>query len=308
MTLKENTHIGNSYVIDTEDDSGFNVDITLPLVDFNDRFDDVRDTSQNIILASGGFGVNIALPEIEFLDETLAIISSYDLTNTIRISFDVRLFNEKINLYKDPTNTVILDSSFNSSTEWFPSLSISFEFDEFNNSISSQQIISLGSFKNIYNDFTFQVQKYFHFPPNFKLFNNKSTNELNQNKFGPSEFMRSMNDKITDTSGNVVNAFSGFFIIYGINQVLAKLVKNDTFFNRASNNYTHKDGFIAGDKILILPGITFDMGVTVGNPHSLDIQNLSSLSPGSYHGTEYSRNMLQKQYRAPILLELNNFS
>ena len=308
MSLKENTHIGNSYVIDTEDGDGFNVDITLPIVDFNDKFDDVRDASQNIILAQGGFGVDITLPEIEFLDETLAVVSSFDLTNTIRISFDVRLFNEKIGLYKDQTNRVILDSSFNPSTGWFPALSISFDFDEFNNSISSQQIISLGSFRNIYNDFTFQVQKYFHFPPNFKLFNKKSTSELNQNVFGPSEFIRTMNDKIADTSGNVVNAFSGGVIMYGINQILAKLVKNDTFLNRASKNYTHKDGFIAGDKILIIPGITFDMGVTIGNPHSLNIQNLSSLTPGSYHGSDYSRNLLQKQYRAPILLELNNLS
>lgn len=308
MNLPENTHIGNSYVIGTEDGDGFDFDISFAKIQFSDEYIPLIDTCQNIILATGSFGVDITLPEIEFLDEKLAILSTFDTTNAIRIEFDVRLFNEKINLYKDESNVIILDSSFNSSTGRFPALSIQFDFNDFKNNISPDQILSLGSFKNVYTDFTFQVKKYFHFPRNFDLFNRASITAFNNNIFDSSEFIRSMSDKVVDVSGNVVNAFSGYFSIYGINRILIELVKNDIFSNRISNNYTEKDGFIAGDKILIIPGITFDMGVVINNPYSIDIQELSLLSQQSYDTSESTNKFLQKQYRAPILLELNNLS
>ncbi len=266
------------------------------------------DTSDNVILATGGFGLSITFPEVAFLDEKLSIISTFDTTNTIRISFDVRLFNEKINLYKNADNTTILDTSFNSTTGRFPAVNIQVEFNEFKNNITPDRILSLGSFTNIYKDFSFQVKKYFHFPLDSKLFTTSSISELNQNTFDTTEFIRTLDDTITDVSGNEVSAFSGFFSLSGINPMLTDLVANDTFSNRSLNNYTVEDGFIAGDKILVVPGITFDMGVVLANPYSLNVQELSLLAEQCYHTNETPSKFLQKQYRAPILLELNNLS
>ena len=281
---------------------GFGIDITFP------KTSSPIENMQDIILASGGFNLDLTLPSIEFLDDSLATISDFDTTNTIRISFDVRLFNEKIGLYKNSTNDEIITTDFDSDENRFLLNTISFDFDEFKQNIAPYQILSLGSFKNNYSDFTYQVNKYFHFPANFELFSRNSTDNLNMNVFNSDEFVRTLNDTIADASGNIINAFSGHFIIYGINRILTKIVETNTFLNRSSGNYTIGDGFIAGDKILIIPGMTFDMGVVINNPYSLNIDELSLLTAHSSSFGVQDNKLFQKQYRAPMLLELNNLS
>ena len=50
---------------------------------------------------------------------------------------------------------------------------------------------------------------------------------------------------------NVTRSFSGSFMIYDVNLILEKLNEEDPFDNRAVNNYTIRDGFVAGDGINI---------------------------------------------------------
>ena len=55
----------------------------------------------------------------------------FDSTHALHIDFDVRIFNEKIGLIKDASNSTILDTSFNSELNTFPTNSFTITFEEF---------------------------------------------------------------------------------------------------------------------------------------------------------------------------------
>ena len=111
--------------------------------------------------ATGGFTVDISLSDIEVIKQNP--IREFDLTETLQLDFDVRIFNEKIGLIKDASNSTVLDTSFNSVTETFPNSTINLTFEEFKNNLVSSQITSLGKFETIYSDFKQYINHYFYY-------------------------------------------------------------------------------------------------------------------------------------------------
>ena len=277
-------------------------DISNNLVDSSSNA--LFDSSSNVIIGTGGFGVDINFQEVDFIDDLLALVADFDLTNALQIKFDVRVLNEKLGLYKNSTNTSITSSTFDETTSRFPSFSIEVDYGEFITVVSKYEITSLGSFEQIYSDFNYQVKRYFHFPNDAILFDFDSRDDMNNNEFTRDELIRKFYDITKDENGGVTRSFSGSFMIYDVNLILEKLNEDDPFSNRAVNNYTIRDGFVAGDKVLILPGMTIDMGVVLHNSFDLDLQELSIDLRQCSHTNESPSTLFEKHYRTPMLLEL----
>ena len=277
-------------------------DISNNLVDSSNNA--LFDSSSNVIIGTGGFGVDINFQEVDFIDDLLALVADFDLTNALQIKFDVRVLNEKLGLYKNSTNTSITSSTFDETTSRFPSFSIEVNYGEFITVVSKYEITSLGSFEQIYSDFNYQVKRYFHFPNDAILFDFDSRDDMNNNEFTRDELIRKFYDITKDENGGVTRSFSGSFMIYDVNLILEKLNEDDPFSNRAVNNYTIRDGFVAGDKVLILPGMTIDMGVVLHNSFDLDLQELSIDLRQCSHTNESPSTLFEKHYRTPMLLEL----
>jgi len=263
------------------------------------------DSSSNVIIGTGGFGVDITLRgPVDFIDELLALVADFDLTNALHIEFDVTIFNEKLGLYKNSNNTTITSTTFDETTGEFPSFSIEVDYGEFLTVVSKYEIVSLGSFEQIYSDFNYQVKRYFHFPNDGILFDFDSREDMNRNEFTKEELVRKFYDITRDENGNVTRSFLGSFLIYDVNLILEKLIEDDPFANRAVNNYTIRDGFVAGDKILIMPGMTIDMGVVLHNTFGLDLQEISLDLSQCWHTNTSPSVLFEKHYRTPMLLEL----
>ena len=279
-----------------------NPDISNNLVDNSSNV--LFDSSSNVIIGTGGFGVDINFQEVDFIDDLLALVADFDLTDALQIKFDVKVLNEKLGLYKNTSNTAITSTTFDETTGEFPSFSIEVDYGEFITVVSKYEIASLGSFEQIYSDFNYQVKRYFHFPNDAILFDFDSRDDMNSNKFTRDELIRKFYDITRDENGSVTRSFSGTFMIYDVNLILEKLNEDDPFSNRAVNNYTIRDGFVAGDKVLILPGMTIDMGVVLHNSFGLDLQELSLDLRQCNHTNDSPSTLFEKHYRTPMLLEL----
>ena len=262
------------------------------------------DSSSNVIIGTGGFGVDINFQEIDFIDDLLALVAEFDLTNALQIKLDVKILNNKLGLYKNSTNTTITSTTFDETTGKFPPFSIEVEYSEFITVVSKYEITSLGSFEQIYSDFNYQVKRYFHFPNDAILFDFDSRDDMNNNEFTRDELIRKFYDITRDENGNITRSFTGTFMIYDVNLILTKLNEEDPFSNRAVNNYTIRDGFVAGDKVLVIPGMTIDMGVVLHNSFGLDLQELSLDLRQCNHTNESPSTLFEKHYSTPMLLEL----
>lgn len=289
---------------DLSDDGITNDSTSNNLIDNSNNV--LFDSSSNLIIGTGGFGVDLTLPKVDFIDELLAFVSEFDLTNALQIKFDVNVLNEKLGLYKNSTNTVINNTAFDEATGKFPSFSIEVEYGDFITVVSKYEITSLGSFEQIYSDFNYQVKRYFHFPNDAILFDFDSREDMNRNEFTKEELIRKFYDITRNEDGDITRSFTGTFMIHDVNLILNKLNEDDPFSNRAVNNYTIRDGFVAGDKVLILPGMTIDMGVVLHNSFGLDLQELSLDLSQCSHTNESPSVLFEKHYRAPMLLELIN--
>ena len=297
---------------DLSDNEIINADISNNLIDnsnnvlFDSSSNVLFDSSSNVIIGTGGFGVDINFQEVDFIDDLLAFVSDVDVTNALQIKFDVKVLNEKLGLYKNSTNTAITNTAFDEATGKFPSFSIEVEYGDFVTVVSKYEITSLGSFEQIYSDFNYQVKRYFHFPNDAILFDFDSREDMNRNEFTRDELIRKFYDITRDENGSITRSFTGTFMIHDVNLILNKLNEDDPFSNRAVNNYTIRDGFVAGDKVLILPGVTIDMGVVLHNSFDLDLQELSLDLRQCNHTNESPSTLFEKHYRAPMLLELIN--
>jgi hypothetical protein len=58
-------------------------------------------------------------------------INKFDVTESLQVRYDVRVFNEKIGLLKDSTNEIITNTSYNPTNNTFPVDSISLTASEF---------------------------------------------------------------------------------------------------------------------------------------------------------------------------------
>ena len=285
----------------TVDASNTTVDASNTTVDASNQIQyvDGMIITQNVtaIDAIGGFTIDISLDNIEL--ETKDPIRKFDLTETLQLDFDVRIFNEKIGLFKDPSNSTILDTSFNSELNIFPINRINLPFEEFKNNVTNSQIVSLGKFETIYSDFKQYINRYFYYSNLFyPLLRSSEATDISNGIFDNNKFIELINGQSVNSDGETINNFSGSIQIDKINRSLTYILDSNPFNNRPSTtdlSYSIQDGFIEGDLILVNPGMNIEL--------QLIIDQQTFITDPCYNLFTLSRIT-----EAPILLRLANLS
>ena len=247
--------------------------------------------------ATGGFTVDISLSDIEVIKQNP--IREFDLTETLQLDFDVRIFNEKIGLTKDASNITVLDSSFNIVTETFPNTTVNITFEEFKNNLVSSQITSLGKFETIYSDFKQYINHYFYYSNLFpSLLKSGDATDISNGSIDNDKFIQLLNGQYINSDGQTIDNFAGSINIYDINTSLSYISTDNPFNNRIVSSdlsYSMSDGFISGDLILVNPGMNIELKLIVDQQSFITdpCYNLFTLSTTT---------------EAPILLRLANLS
>ena len=276
-------------------------DVSNTLIDVSNeiQYVDGMIITENLIAidATGGFTIDISLADIDLLTENP--IRDFDLTETLQLEFDVRIFNEKIGLIKDASNITILDTSFNSELNVFPTDSFTLTFEEFKDNLDSSQVISLGKFETIYSDFKQYINHCFYYNNLFpSLLKSSDATDISNGIFDSDQFIELINGQYVNEDGETVDNFSGSVKLDNINISLSYILQADPFENRVVSSdlsYSRSDGFISGDLILVNPGMIIELKLIVDQQSFITdpCYNLFTLSTTT---------------EAPILLRLENLS
>jgi hypothetical protein len=182
---------------------------------------------------AGGFSTDQSFNPILLNQQASASFQLYDVTYAIQVKFDVRTINEKIGLIKDSSNIVVLDSSYNLHRDSFPIDFIDITSREFVNGMSAYQVISVGAYQTMYNEYMESVNRYFLKIPTLEssFLSEASTSDINNGLFDANQFMELINQQV-DPSHQYVNPLTGFVTLSNINQLLRFAVESDVFGNR----------------------------------------------------------------------------
>lgn len=238
------------------------------------------------IQAYGGYSVNQQFDTIHRLKET--VIGKFDVTGSVEVLMDVRLFNYKIGIYKDAANLNVKNAGgtpdyYTAATDKLNTDSFTLSANEFvvdmSNNLHTQNIVSVGIFSTIYSDFAQYVSTYFGLPAvntqteyGFAtLFSGETGFNPNNGVFDAAAFAGLLYDGSganpgytgVDGSGASISTLAGSINIAGITQLLRNAVDSNPFGNRnptngttASDpydraNYGVTDGFLADDLFFI---------------------------------------------------------
>ena len=248
------------------------------------------------IRAGGGFHMEQYLGEIPYMGSVGTDLTQiYDLTNTLQIDYDVRIFNEKIGIYKDLSNANIIDSTNSVISDNLNSGNIVLSANDFLNNISAAQITSMGKYSTIYSDFIRKTNTYFGYADGFaRIFDASGTADVSFNTFSAEDLLPILKQRHIDGSGNNVYKLSGTVNLYQLTNILVFMAFNNPFSNRIGK--TQYDGFFAGDRILVETGITISLSVSTYNADYIT-------DPVSSNAI-----ILQHVVNAPLLLTLKNLS
>jgi len=183
---------------------------------------------------SGGFSVDHSFNPITLVPYHYnpGNFQLYDVTYALQVRYDVRTLNAKLGLIKDASNITILDTSYVDLSHAFPNDTITISANEFVSNMSAEQVISLGKYTTMYNDYLESVNQYFFgfSTGNTDLFSKQSITDISGGIFNASSLM-SLIQPLT-ISGTPYYPLNGFITISNINQLLAYAVDKDVFDNR----------------------------------------------------------------------------
>jgi hypothetical protein len=285
-------------------------------------------------LATGGFTIEQGFATVKLIQENP--LSKYDMTNALQVKYDVALFNKKLGIIKDASNQMVIDSSFILASDRFPNDVITITADEFVQNMTTQQVISVGTYYSLYTDYVNYVTTYFGYSGGYaSLFSQASEFDINKGVFDASAFVNIINGQSADPSGNYINNLSGSISIYNINNLLRFAIDGNVFGNRdpasgtnASDpnnpsNYGMADGFESGDVILVPNGTTITLRLMVdpelyGPVNNIGPSNVSNLTQQSNFIQKYGANNytesssasytnITRVLTAPLMIKLVNF-
>jgi hypothetical protein len=253
------------------------------------------------IRAGGGFYTEQYFGEIPFIGSIgTDLIQLYDLTNTLQIDYDVRIFNEKLGIYKDSLNENVIDSTnsliYDTSTGYVNNDdNITLSVDDFLDHISDSQVTGLGKYSTLHSEFIRKTNTYFGYADGFeRIFDASGTTDVIDNPFTAENLLQILQQRVTDDSGNERYKLSGSVNLYQLTNLLSFMSLNNHFSNRLGK--TQFDGFFAGDRILIESGITISLAVTTYNATYIN------------EAVSNANTILQYTVNAPLLLTLQNLS
>ena len=285
-------------------------------------------------LATGGFTIEQGFATVKLLQQNP--LSKYDMTNALQVKYDVALFNKKLGIVKDATNKTVIDSSFIFTLDRFPNDIITITAEEFVQNMTTQQVISVGTYESLYREYVNYVSTYFGYSGGYaSLFSQSSEFNINEGVFDASAFVNIITGKSPDPSGNYVNNLTGSISIYNINNLLRFAIDSNAFGNRdpvagtdASDptnpsNYGLADGFAAGDVILVPNGTTITLKLLVdpelyGPINNIGPSNVSNLTQRSNFIEKYGANNytettsasytnITRVLTAPLMIKLVDF-
>lgn len=315
---------------------GMDTPTTQPIV-FSTYYGNV-----NAVLAMGGYNLVQTLPYISL--EPQVNIEQYNVTNSVQVLFDVRIFNSKLGLFKDASNINITSTSYDKDENMFNVESISLDANEFVGGLTESQILSVGSYSSMYSDFVFYVKTYFSWGNGFAtLFKNINKFNINNGIFDAQAFMNIISGRVPSPSnvngggggggGGGAQKLSGSIIINQVNEVLRNILDRNAFGNRdvdvgntASDscnrsNYGVNDGFLDGDLIFVPNGTTtiLYLGISpelfVQPINNIGVKNVSQLNQTTnFMNGYFSQNTvatltsITRTIRVPLLIRLTNLS
>ena len=234
------------------------------------------------IYGIGGFQIEQGFPKIKLASQST--VNQYDVTNALQVKIDVRMFNEKLGLYKNTDNNSILSTTYTSQNNAFSVDSISISASEFVSHMSVPQVLSVGAYATIYSNFSQYVNTYFSYPIGFtSLFSNAYDISFNNNIFDANAFINIINGQTIDSTGAYVNDLSGSITIFNVNSIIRNIVETNVFGNRNDAHFGVGWGFMAGDLIFIPSGTTTTLQLEIdplNNPalNSIGSTNVESVS------------------------------
>jgi len=287
------------------------------------------------IVGTGGYQI-----AQNFADIHLAIrnpVFKYDLTNAVQVLYDVRTFNTKIGLIKDPNNLNVYSTTYDSSTNAFSTDSITITAAEFAAAVTVPDVVSVGTYSTLYSGFNQYVNTYFNYANSFtSLFSSTSAFDINGGVFDASAFYNIIHGQTIDSSGAYIKDLSGSVTITGINSLLDYAVKSNVFANRDASNgttasnpdnragYSVRDGFLEGDLIFVPAGTTVTLTVSIVDDGFETINNtgpsqLTSLNVTDNYTSKYGSRLytesssattskIQQVLTAPLVFILANLS
>jgi hypothetical protein len=279
------------------------------------------------IVGQGGYQIAQNFANIEVALRNPVI--KYDLTNAVQVLYDVRTFNTKIGLLKDPNNLNINYTPYDTSTNTFPTDSITISASEFAAAVTVNDVVSVGTYSTLYSGFNTHVNSYFNYANAFaSIFSTSSAFDINGGVFDASAFYNIIHGQTVDASGAYIKDLSGSVTIYGINNLLDYAVRSNVFANRDASNgttasnpanragYSIKDGFLEGDLIFVPAGTTVTLSVSIVNngPSSLSPLSTTSNYSSKYGSTLYtetssaSTSEIKQVLTAPLVFILANLS
>jgi hypothetical protein len=271
---------------------------------------------------SGGFVMEQGVASTTIFP--INVINQYDVTNSLQIKYDVREFNQKLGIVKDESNTEILSTSYIEINNGFPQDSVTLTASEFSIKVTPENIISVGAYSELYNNFQILLNNYFGYPEGFtSLFTTTDTVNINGGVFDASAIVNLMNYSALNASGEYVNTMTGSITIEYINGFLQNACKNNPFNNRPEET-TVRDGFIENDLVYVPTGTTVTLVANIINPDtpnnyiiptSAGLTHILQTSPGpdyssGYYSqtTTFTTNSITRVVTVPMLLVLKNLS
>ncbi len=229
--------------------------------------------------ATGGYVMEAGFSTITTLPQSE--LPSYDVTNALQVTLPASVFNDKLVLssYDETTQTF-------ASSATFVDGAVSLSASEFQTALaSSAQIVGVGAYLNMYQNFKTYVTTYFGVPGGFaSLFNQATLFTLTgtdadnlYNLFKPAAESIGAGETATgdEISGNYVTDLSGSITISNVTQLLRYAVDTNVFGNRDpsgsgagdtnnTGNFGVADGFRDGDLIYVPTGtqITLDLDIS----------------------------------------------
>jgi hypothetical protein len=295
------------------------------------------------IQAYGGYSVNQQFDTIHRLKET--VIGKFDVTGSVEVLMDVRLFNYKIGIYKDAANLNVKNAGgtpdfYTASTDQLNTDSFTLSANEFvvdmSNNLGTGNIVSVGIFSTIYSDFAQYVSTYFGLPAvntqteyGFAtLFSGETGFNPNNGVFDAAAFAGLLYDGSganpaytgVDGSGASISTLAGSINIAGITQLLRNAVDSNPFGNRNSTNgttasdpydranYGVTDGFLADD-LFFIPSNGFQITLNLAvdqEAYAVPLNNVGSAYDTTFQTTSDASFSSTRPVDQPITGGTNN--
>ena len=272
-----------------------------------------------VLDASGGFTIQQNLQDVSLNEQNP--LSVYDISSAIQIRLGVRSLNSAIGIEKDDTNSNVVETTYDASSELFSPNTLTYTTTELLESITQENILTIGKMSTLYSDFNTTVEKYFGLPTGFgSLFSEEHARTLNEGVFDISGLYSIMSGSNFNIEGSYVTDLSGSFTIENVSEKLRYIVDTDIFNNRGAMGFGIEDGFIENDLIYLADGITVTIKVDIeeevyspkNNVGPTNLQAIDSTinyvdaSNNVRKVTTYSTSNITQSYTVPILFILTS--